>query len=226
LNRKLSIFVDESGDFGSFQTSSPYYLVAMLLHDQSYSINSDNAILDKNIQSIGHDPRSLHSGPIIRREGYYLHSRKDERRKLLRALLAYCQHVPIQYTVVRVNKWEHPGLINLTARLSRQISLFINSHIEMLQGYDEIVVYYDDGQIELTRILTSTLNALLSNVTFRRVNPSDYKLFQLVDMLCTLELTNIKFENSTATRSEQDFFQSAREFRRNYFKVIRKKWLE
>ena len=36
--RILSIFIDESGDFGPYEQHSPYYQVAMVLHDQSIDI--------------------------------------------------------------------------------------------------------------------------------------------------------------------------------------------
>ena len=31
----LSVFIDESGDFGPYEPHAPYYLVAMILHDQN-----------------------------------------------------------------------------------------------------------------------------------------------------------------------------------------------
>lgn len=226
MNHRLSIFVDESGDFGNLQAHSPYYIVTMLFHDQKDSIALDNAMLDDNIKDIGFDPISLHSGPIIRREGYYRNHIKDDRKKLLRSLLAYCQHVPIRYTTFCVEKKECRGIIDLTAKLSKLISGYLKDHLEYFHVFDEVVVYYDDGQTELTRLLTSTLTALLSTVTFRLVRPSDYKLFQLADMLCTLELVAIKFNNKTSSRSELDFFRSHRDFNRNYLKVIRKKRLD
>jgi hypothetical protein len=112
-----------------------------------------------------------------------------------------------------------------TAKLSKQIHLFVTAHLAFFQKFDEIVVYYDNGQIELTRVLTSALTVLLSNVAFRLVKPSDYKLFQLVDMFCSLELTAIKFETNTASRSDTDFFHSQHDFHRNYLKTIRRKRL-
>lgn len=36
--RILSIFIDESGCFGPYEQHSPYYQVAMVLHDQSIDI--------------------------------------------------------------------------------------------------------------------------------------------------------------------------------------------
>lgn len=42
--KELSIFVDESGDFGAFSKHSPYYIITMILHDQSQDI-TDNILL-------------------------------------------------------------------------------------------------------------------------------------------------------------------------------------
>ena len=198
----------------------------MLFHDQNDRIALDNTALDTNIKAIGFDPLSLHSGPIIRREGYYRNHTKDERKKLLRSLLAYCQHIPIRYTTMLVQKKECAGIIDLTAKLSKHISTFVKNNLAYFLEYDKIIVYYDDGQVELTRVLTSTLTALLSDISFRLVKPSEYKLFQLADMLCTLELVAIKFENKTSSRTELNFFHSYRDFKRNYLKAIRKKRMD
>jgi hypothetical protein len=68
MSRRLSIFVDESGDFGSYQPHSPYYLVTMLFHDQDDSIAHGISFLNRNVQNIGFEPHALHTGPLIRRE--------------------------------------------------------------------------------------------------------------------------------------------------------------
>ena len=198
----------------------------MIFHNQAYNIAGDNAILDASMKSIGFAPHALHTGPIIRREEHYRNNTKDERRKLLRALLGYCRHVPVKYTTLLIDKRECLDIIDITAKLSLCISRYITKHLSFFQSFDDIVVYYDNGQLELTRILTSTMTIMLSNVSFRKVQPSRYKLFQLADMFCTLELAAIKFASKTASRSEIDFFHSHRDFYRNYLKVIRKKRLD
>jgi hypothetical protein len=82
------------------------------------------------------------------------------------------------------------------------------------------------GCLRLLRRPSAGFSASLGiSVSFRRVKPSDYKLFQLADMFCTFELIALKFENSVASRSELDFFHSARDFKRNYLKEIRRKRL-
>lgn len=44
--KELSIFVDESGDFGEYAQHSPYYIVSMILHDQENDISANIARLD------------------------------------------------------------------------------------------------------------------------------------------------------------------------------------
>lgn len=36
--KTLSIFVDESGDFGSYTKHSPYYIIAMVFHNQTIDL--------------------------------------------------------------------------------------------------------------------------------------------------------------------------------------------
>ncbi len=45
------------------------------------------------------------------------------------------------------------------------------------------------------RILTSVFSILFNNVEFRKVQPSDYKLFQVADLICTWELLAMKATN-------------------------------
>ena len=42
----LSIFIDESCDFGKYDFHSPYYYVAMILHEQNDDISEQIKALD------------------------------------------------------------------------------------------------------------------------------------------------------------------------------------
>ena len=39
--KELSIFVDESGDFGEYDYRTPYYIISMVLHNQDVDITED-----------------------------------------------------------------------------------------------------------------------------------------------------------------------------------------
>ena len=64
--RILSIFIDESGDFGPFQVHSPNYYVAMVFHDQSEDISEEIEKLDNRIKNSGFGYPVFHAGPLIR----------------------------------------------------------------------------------------------------------------------------------------------------------------
>ena len=84
-------------------------------------------------------------------------------------------------------------------------------------------IYYDNGQIQVSRLLSSVFNALLQNPIFRKVMPSNYKLFQVADFICTMELINLKIENNIFSNSEMTFFGNLRDLKQNYLKTLKKK---
>ena len=51
-----------------------------------------------------------------------------------------------------------------TGKLSKQLAAFIRDNYQFFCSYDVVKVYYDNGQVEVTRILSSVFNALLSNI--------------------------------------------------------------
>ena len=109
-------------------------------------------------------------------------------------------------------------VVEATGRLSRQISQFVRGHYEDFLSFDDVKIYYDNGQVEVSKILSSVFNALLPNPVFRKVMPSEYKLFQAADLLCTLELVRLKLEKI--------FFGNIRDLKKNYLKPLSKKeWL-
>ena len=54
---------------------------------------------------------------------------------------------------------------------------------------------------------------------------SDYRLFQVADMLCSLELVKIKLSASSVSSSEMEFFGNLRDLKKNYLKPLAaKEW--
>lgn len=68
---ELSIFIDESGDFGPYDFRSPYYIITMVFHDQSVDISGPVAKLEQDLANRGFPDHCVHTGPIIRRENEY-----------------------------------------------------------------------------------------------------------------------------------------------------------
>ena len=93
------------------------------------------------------------------------------------------------------------------------------------ENFNKIIVYYDNGQQELSKIITSVFSILFRKVEFRKVHPSDYKLFQVADLICTWELLALKADVSGFTESEKAFFDSPSKFFKNRYKLIVRKKL-
>ena len=69
--KELSIFIDESGDFGEYDYHSPWYIVTMVFHEQEASIQEPMEYLNRELSLLGLENHCLLTGPIIRKEEDY-----------------------------------------------------------------------------------------------------------------------------------------------------------
>lgn len=223
--KELSIFVDESGDFGEYNHHAPYYIISMVLHDQTINITHDLKILETELRNTGWPNHCVHAGPVIRSEEEYRGCSLLDRQKILMKMMTFIRHIDVQFKSLYIEKKHIQDTIEATGKLSKQLATFIRDNYEFFCSYDTIKIYYDNGQIEVTRILSSVFNALLENVEFRKVLPADYRLFQVADLICTLKLTELKMTNHLLSKSEIYFFNDQRTLRKNYLKPLARKEL-
>lgn len=221
--KELSIFIDESGDFGRYDKQSPFYIVTLVFHNQSVDISESITRLQLWLKDAGINDEYIHTHPIIRKEEPYHNLKIDERRKILNKMLRFTLCCDVSYFNIVINKQECPDRHALSAGISKQLSRFIDSHSEFFHSFDRIVVYYDNGQSELSYILNVILNAKLSFVEFRSASPKDYKLLQVADFVCSVELLKQKREKGLLTKSETSFFYKPKELQKNYIKAVEKK---
>lgn len=223
--KELSVFVDESGDFGEYDFHSPYYIISLVFHDQSIDILNDLQILESELANIGWPDHCVHAGPVIRSEEEYRGYELKERQKILMRMMSFINHLNVRFTSIFIEKKHIGDSVEATGKLSKQLASFIREHLEFFYGFDAVKVYYDNGQTEVTKILSSVFNALLDNVVFRKVIPADYRLFQVADVICTLKLTELKMNSGSLSRSELFFFGNERTLKKNYLKRLEAKKL-
>ena len=132
---------------------------------------------------------------------------------------------PITYEMAVVNRKEAPDKISLSGRLGREISNVIVKHKAFFDGFDKIIVYYDNGQIELGAILNTVFSIHFSNVEFRKAEPQKYRLLQAADFICSMELLKIKKNENRLSKSEKQFFYKPQELKKTFLKAIDKKRL-
>lgn len=221
--RILSVFIDESGDFGPYESHAPYYLVTMVLHNQSIDISGNINVFEQHLSNLGYAQHAVHTGPLIRRESVYSQDLTEDRKRLFNALFNFTRKLDINYACAKIKKSECADKIAMTAKLSKAIASVLRSNDSYFNNFKQVNVYYDNGQGELTQILTSVFSTLYTHVDFRKVKPVDYKLFQVADLICTLELLAEKADSNSFSKSETEFFNNVRDFKKNYLKHIRKK---
>lgn len=217
---ELSIFIDESGDF---YECSKYYLMTLVLHEQHNSIEQELLTLEQAIRIKGFPKNAIHTSPLIHKAGEYYHWTYEDRRYLFNKMFAFARHCPIAYRTFVVEKRQWNDYYHLTGRLARSLHAFLLENIAYFQSFDKLVVYYDDGQAEITRIINIVFNTVFSSVDIRHVYPVDYRLFQAADFFCTMELWELKRVNSDLSANDLRFFKGTKEFTKTYFKKIRQK---
>ena len=219
-DRIVSCFIDEAGDFGDYEYYSPYYIVAVVIHDQSKSIKQDIDGLEKYLSTLGFGKHALHTAPLIRRESDYADLLMEERRKLFNLLFRFARKLPVQFFTAVVRKSECRNTDELEARITKAIKSELKKHEGFWHSYDKIIIYYDNGQKSLKRILNVLFNSMFSNVEVRKVSPVDYKLFQVADLVCTLEHIKRKIDLGQFSKTEAEFFSSRHDFKRDYWRKI------
>ena len=194
--KEISIFIDESGDFGEYQIHSPYYIVSIVFHEQKKDISALVSNLDKRLTYHNLNNNCIHTGPIVRKEKEYQNMSIKERRNILNTFTAFIKKCPITYKCFYIEKKHLEDEVEMASKLAKQISIFLKDNLQYFNEFDVVKVYYDNGQIELTKLLTGIFYTLFSNVEFNKVIPSDYKLFQAADLFCYFKLLSLKLSNN------------------------------
>ena len=202
----LSIFVDESGDFDLNSKHSPYYIFTLVFHNQDKDISVEIKKLDDHMEEKKFRKHAIHTAPLIRRERPYENYNYEERKVLFNQLYFFARKCDINYHTFVFEKKNFDSKEKIIARMAQELSFFIRNNIEFFSSFEKIKLYYDNGQNEISNILNVSLNTLLPNVEFKKVYPVDYKLFQVADLLCTIELIDIKFLKKNLSKSEHAFF--------------------
>ena len=147
------------------------------------------------------------------------------RRFIFRVLVDFTSKTRINHHSWVFVKKDFPDSDRLVAGISRALSAFIRENVAFFNTWDRIVIYYDNGQKELTNIVNIVFNAHLSTAEVRKVVPSDYSLFQAADLVCTLALLRAKIATVGLSASEQAFFSTRKDsaeraLKKGYFRTM------
>ena len=200
----------------------------MVFHDQSDDISEhafsyQQALKDRRLPDI-----PFHASPLMSGNDEYASIGMDERKQLLAAFFVFTRKLPVTFRTFAYVKREFTDSKTLAARMRRDVVTFLFDHLESFQKFDIVKIYYDDGQKVVSNALREAVSYALSkeSVLFRKSNATDYRLSQVADFLCTIELTALKYEARETTLTDDKVFDMVGTFKGNYLKKLRRKLLD
>lgn len=134
----LSVFIDESGDFGPYEAHAPYYLVSMILHNQSTDVSENIKLFDSHLLNLGYQNHAIHTGPLIRRESVYSNDLVEDRKRLFNALFNFARKLDFQYSCIKVKKSECLDVITMTSKVSKALADVLRSN-ELIKSLSTMI---------------------------------------------------------------------------------------
>ena len=221
---ELGIFIDESGFFekGSKNINvRDLYIVSFVFHNKSMSIIEDIKAFEEYLIANNFKPQlPIHTMPLIRKQKPYSEFNRETRKKLFHHLFQFMRKLKVKHKTFVCDKKFCPTKQAIKQSLETSIKQMISDNYEYFSKFDEIVIYYDEGQDYLTKILHSAFANCLNNYRFKEnVCQDEYRLLQCADMVCSLELIKQRRGNNEHIKAVEDFFKSSNKYYKNYGKV-------
>ena len=222
MAKELSIVVDESGDRSG---RARYYPITLVFHDQSDGIMGEINRYKIRLAENGLPDVAFHSEPLLNGHKGYEGLTVEQRKKMLVMFSALVRRLPIRYASFAYRRSEFADLSKLTARMKRDISNLLFDHLQLFQSFDDVKVYYNDGQDIVKQALDQSIGFALSKgvVKRRKTSMADYRLEQAADYLCTIELAAIKYAAKENGETYNKFFGGSGTFKKNWLKQARRK---
>lgn len=220
--RELSIFVDESGD-KSRQTR--YFLLTVVLHNQADRIAEKILAYEHSLVMADLPNIPFHSEPLLNGHEEYEFLDIKERKKLLYSFNVLVQRLPIQYKTFAYKHKEYKDTRSLVNHVAHDLAELFTENLAFFQSFDKVKIYYDNGQEMVKQALREAVHSSLSKqaVVQRRTTMTEYRLAQVADYLCTIELAAIKYAAKENGGTYDKFFGGIGAFKKNWLKQARRK---
>ena len=221
----LSVFFDESGQENKFQPDAKYYLLTLVLHDQSDSIDELIESYEANLRVSSLPNVPFHAYDLQHSRNGYANLGFDIRKKLLAKFEGLVRKLPVTYKTFVYRRSEFQTGEALSIRMQQDLSSFIRDNYTMFQPYTTIAIYYDGGQAAADNAIHRSFNESLSANTadFKRLRYQERRLAQAADYFCSMELAALRYIDHEETNTYLKLFGSHRTFKANHLKQMRKK---
>lgn len=135
------------------------------------------------------------------------------------------QRLPIRYRTLVYRHSEYGNTQTLANILRRDLTELFSDNLEFFQSFERVKIYYDNGQDIVKRTLYESVEPTLSKqaIIKKRTTMTEYRLTQVADYLCTIELAAVKYAARENGGTYDKFFGGIGSFKKNWLKQARRK---
>lgn len=220
--KELSLFIDESGDSS---TQTRYFLLTVVIHNQSEEITDKIISYEKSLVLADLPNIPFHSEPLLNGHEAYEDLEIKTRKKLLYSFNVLVQRLPIQYKTLVYKHSEYGNAQTLANILRRDLAELFTGYLSFFQSFEHVKIYYDNGQDVVKRAVYESVESTLSKqaIIKKRTTMTEYRLAQVADYLCTIELAAAKYAAKENGGTYDKFFGGVGAFKKNWLKQARRK---
>lgn len=213
----LKCYVDESGDFGRFDPKSPLYVVSFVMVSSEDDAEPYIRLFKRRLRSKECGEYPIHVGPLIRREDPYGDLERPARLELFEIAWDLLNLSPARVLNIAVKKEGGDPMM----AIAKAVAKAIYEHLGFFRSFDEVVVFYDNGQAQLKTMLLSIFSANFLNFSMELAKQGETPFLQAADMAATLALLEYKVRESNLSASESYFFAGRRILKKVYLPILR-----
>lgn len=162
--------------------------------------------LNERLERIGYT-NMIHMADLIMRREDYRNFDIAKRKSIFNAIYNFSRKIPVKYQSIIIDKKYTGSVRVLRQQLSSAINNMIKEHEDYFERFDEIVMYYDNGQETLAIILDSIFLRFEGFQHRIEFDHKEKRLFQVSDMLTYIDKYDYKYKHKMGfTKSEKYFF--------------------
>ena len=229
--RTLKVFIDESGTYrntgdGEIIVNDRFYAISLVFYEDDDSNLQLIRNLNEHLKVVGYkESIKVHCMPLINRDDQFSKTFLPENvRYIFGAMNFYLRKMPIKHITILLDNLKTDRSFN--SYFETEIQKVLNNNAAFFKQYDQIALYYDNGQIIVKQIVKNSFDATGISVEFIPIGIQEddkYRLYEMCDYLCSMTLSGYRLENSCSTKAEKSLFgHSYRDFRKTYLSAIEK----
>lgn len=221
--RRLNIFVDETGEFGFGKGASELYGVSFTFHEHDDDIMSELNKLNNRLSKIGYT-KMIHIADLIMKRGDYKKFDIKIRKSIFNSIYQFSRRIQVKYCTIIVDKRFINTKTQLRQMLAYEINKMIKKNSKYFKKFDQIVMYYDNGQETLGIILDSIFTSFDGYEHRSEFDHEEKRLFQVSDMLTFIDKYDYKYKNKMVFTNGEKYFFTHNEIRKILRELNRKRF--